>query len=399
MQVQDLLRQLRGGGELESAGQFTIDVEKATPKLERFLLSNPFHYGLKLVQAGVAAGAEEIHFQVGDRVVRVQLLGARIETVDVRQLFGYLLDVRGGRSSRAVRHLAVGINGMVSLGAATIRLECFDGEQRYRSVWKRGGQTTTDQFKLRWKRPYVEVEMLRSGKDAATSLYQKLHSDVFGLVNASREVLNREQATLVDRGFACPVPLRLNRRSLQRAYSCSLSQDAPPHWYADMARLEVPMQDDRASGLRLPPFKPGLLPDPFTPDETLRLPEEPVLAVLMLGTLWGDQSQLLVVEDGVLLAQETLYLGSPGLTAVMCGSLFTRDLTGLAVTRDEFYLRNVAALGRWAADLRQQVHRNWHAVRLEGRDPARLRPPKIVRALPHEPIYPGPASASRDWLA
>jgi hypothetical protein len=55
---------LLAGTTIDKRGSFTVDVEKAKSKLERFRLSNPLLYTVELVQAAALAGAERVDITV-----------------------------------------------------------------------------------------------------------------------------------------------------------------------------------------------------------------------------------------------------------------------------------------------------------------------------------------------
>ena len=62
-----LIADLRADGEVISAGEFTLDREKAREKLRHFQLADPRRYVLELVQAAVLKGAERILFEIDSR--------------------------------------------------------------------------------------------------------------------------------------------------------------------------------------------------------------------------------------------------------------------------------------------------------------------------------------------
>ena len=384
LQLEDLLRQLHEDGQKESSGAFSIDLEKATPKLRKFLLQNPFHYGLKLVQAGVAAGAVKIVFDIGDKGVTALLSGAGFEYGSMSIIFHYLLDADTSGATRAYRHLAIGINALVSLGASRIVVSSWDGARGYKSRWRSGDQKVSDFQESPQKEPYLKLEMTRSGGEVAAGIWRKLNRDVIALASARRSTMDREQGSIIDRCFCCPVPTVVNGRLVSRSYRTEpLSPIAGAVRYAsDVACLQVPASDARTSGLRLPgPWTSEML---FAPEGKTAAGER-CLAVLLLSRHWPRESDLLILEDGVLLGRQQLYLGHPGVTALICGSAFTLDLTGLVLSRDEVYLRNLAALSRWADDLRAQIHAHWtshpdSAVWVGGSDQlAALLPPRPRR--------------------
>jgi hypothetical protein len=145
-----------------------------------------------------------------------------------------------------------------------------------------------------------------------------------------------------------------------------------------VAALEVPVCE-HASGLRLPGRWQSQVEFGYGEQE----PSGSLcLAALMLPRAVLPTSDLLILEDGVLLGRQKLYLGRPGVTALICGSQYTRDLTGLVVSRDELFLHNLARLSRWADDLRHQLSRVLDSVRWTAEAEALLQPVFARRIVP-----------------
>lgn len=71
----DFLEELRTVGTVESVGNFTLDSERALELLARFRFASPYEYVLKLVQAGVAGGAQQVDVRVSRRETSVEFLG------------------------------------------------------------------------------------------------------------------------------------------------------------------------------------------------------------------------------------------------------------------------------------------------------------------------------------
>lgn len=59
------------------------------------------------------------------------------------------------------------------------------------------------------------------------------------------------------------------------------------------------------------------------------------------------------------------YLGRVGLTALVCGSLFNLDLTGLNVALDEQFTSTLGWLGQKADSFRSRVFEAWPGLSLK----------------------------------
>lgn len=59
------LQQQREAGQVESAGSFTLAIEKARDKLANYNFASSSDYVLKLIQCAVASGVERVHVEVG----------------------------------------------------------------------------------------------------------------------------------------------------------------------------------------------------------------------------------------------------------------------------------------------------------------------------------------------
>jgi len=62
--MSDLAGRLLAGQRVEKQGGFTVDVDKAKTKLERFRLANPIFFSVELVQAAVLSGATRVDIHV-----------------------------------------------------------------------------------------------------------------------------------------------------------------------------------------------------------------------------------------------------------------------------------------------------------------------------------------------
>ena len=345
MQMEDLLRGLREEGVKDSSGQFTMTLEQATPKLRKFLLRNPWHYSLKLVQAGVAAGASTIRIASTSREFRIDFEGAAWDAGELDKLFYYLLEARSTRHNRSLRHLATAMNSAVHLGADSIVMDNYTGERAWRHKWSTEGPEVRSLSPRGPKRS--RFVLVRSLPETAGGWWNTLNRDLLPLAFGLRETMDREQAVIHDRCHWCTVPLSLNGRWVHRSRFGEPwrghKSSADSHfleWFVPLAD-----DDDLVSGIRVGAQSRALKSLGALPGTSCR-------AMLGLPLAWSETSVMYAVEDGVLLAQDAPYLGYPGVVAVVCASQLPRDLGGFTVARDERYQRFLRQLGEWARELR-----------------------------------------------
>ena len=108
---------MAGDGQLDSQGQFTLALAQAREKLAKFLLKSPQDYLLKLIQAGVAAGAQRLELKTGANRV--------------------LFRMHGNSDSRALRHLAIATHSAVQIRPTGISLATWDGRSGEKHHWTR----------------------------------------------------------------------------------------------------------------------------------------------------------------------------------------------------------------------------------------------------------------------
>lgn len=122
MSSDDILAQLVAEGEVESAGGFSIDKEKARDKMRQFQLSDPRQYVLMLVQAAVHQGATHIEFQIDADDMEVWFDGQGFSKSDLDDLFVSMFGDRAESNLRSRQELAIALNAALALNPRWVRL-------------------------------------------------------------------------------------------------------------------------------------------------------------------------------------------------------------------------------------------------------------------------------------
>lgn len=201
--LDNLLSSLHKSGEVVSSGSFTLDLRKAREKLSKYQLAEPCFYLMKVLQAAVASGAEQIDVALGRRTVNFYAViqpGGALSSA--QPLIDGLQDPQG-LPVGPLRHLAIGLNSAWSVDPAFVSV----------TYW-----TDTGGWKLVIGQE--EIQLLPSGEKPAkpaANLYPTLARLEFTLERAAnvssyvRSVAS-EHMGILHRCAFCPVPLYLDSR-------------------------------------------------------------------------------------------------------------------------------------------------------------------------------------------
>ena len=312
--IDSFLGELTREGSLDSAGTFTLSLEHAKKKLSQFLLASREEYLLKLVQAGVAAGAESMEMRSSGSRVAFTMWGVAFPATDLKHLLDHLLQPSAGPQQRALGHLAIAINSAVDTRATGISLATWDGQSGQKIGWNAAGRSQQSWRPLRKNLPLVYLEVHRTPLE---SFGQFMHligqRDILSMLVGSSAGLDLDCLLVMERAIWCPVPLALNGRWLPKPNLPRRAECGAPSWQP---------RTPQDPGIRQ--FKPDSVTWPWT-----RSYLAPGRAVY---TRTGDQ-QLMWIYDGVLVRTELLRwpLGWGVSSAYGCST----DLTGLSLVEDE----------------------------------------------------------------
>ncbi|MCY0993369.1 hypothetical protein OV203_39900 [Nannocystis sp. ILAH1] len=113
--MNDLVDELRAGGEVDSQGRFTLDRAQARAKMQKFQLADARRYVLELVQAAVLRGASKIAFAIDTDDMHMRFDGRPFTRGELDELWGSLFADGEGEDLRGLRQLALGLNAALGL--------------------------------------------------------------------------------------------------------------------------------------------------------------------------------------------------------------------------------------------------------------------------------------------
>lgn len=104
-------------------GDFRLDERQAREKLRNYRLPSPNHYILEFVKVANLLGASGFWATVDRREVLVRFDGDTFEGAELEELYSAAFNSQNDRHTRALRHLAVGVNAAEGMGLKQIRVE------------------------------------------------------------------------------------------------------------------------------------------------------------------------------------------------------------------------------------------------------------------------------------
>lgn len=334
----------RQEGTVESAGSFTLAIEKARDKLGKHTLSLPEEYILKVVQCAACLRAEKMSFYFTRSSVLVYFETTLDDrTLSVENLTQALLTPLE-ESVRARAHLGLALCSVASLSPSELIWGDWGGDGS--SLVLNLGRGRSELFR---DVPFPRTEPL--------IIDRRMHLLYIAKERTSRLPLNQtsvEKKLLRERCCFAPIKIEINGRPLKTRLPIQHIKGDPVNQWASLYigaikfECEPPnvltMHCDREDNLQpLPPrlshlvegHPPAFLVQapphwstPFCSD--LRFQKLYLIPSHLYGT-----SLLYFVQDGVLLNPVHFHDAGGGATAVLCGDSLKTDITGLNVVRDE----------------------------------------------------------------
>lgn len=335
---------------MESAGSFTLAIEKARDKLASYTLAKPEDYILKLVQCAVLLGVDELFIELKRTAVLFYFeVSASNHDLAIEKLtealFSPLEESHRGRS-----HLSLALCAIAA-------------EQPVELMWGEWGPESSQILSLGHGRselfrnpPFPRTEPLAADRRFHLLYFKKPSSSVSLSLTAGESRAVRERCS-----FA-PVPIRLDGRLLEPSLPSSDSLSDPIRQMTSLylgalrmeqkppCRLRWPATDRDPSFLSplpdsLHPVCSGLPPALITElPETCSLPlnEEMYFSALhgVPSYLYGP-SQLHYLRDGVLTEPVTAHDAGGGTFSILDGHRLKTDITGLRVVENEMVERDV----------------------------------------------------------
>lgn len=319
--VSQLLEGYQAAGVPDSEGVFTLNLAKAREKMAKFLLPDPAHAILKLVQAGVE-GAQAVEIQLHPQL---KVVYRDWETDSLKRITERLCSPEGDRDD-ATGYLTIALLSLLS---------------------------KTDSVTLR-----LQGEQVRISQDLEWSETDQIEHGVLTVeANRSSDLpLGMMRGLLRDRcGFA-PIPIRVDGKQLEPLFPQTSGKHRVPYFDENTV---VAAQTHRG---------PGKL-DLHSSQQEVRLTGR--RARMRLTVDMNPSAQVWLARSGVMIEKKSMALGAPGMVALVCVDDLETDITGMQVVKNQAYFEFQEWLQVQSAALRDAALARCGSLKSE-RKPASL---------------------------
>ena len=374
-ELENFLSGQRADGGLDSVGEFTIALEKARKKLEKYQLADPSFYLLKIFQAAIRAGAKEVQIKLTRREVYLWF-----ETED--RAFPLQDTLTGLDNSlevpeSALRHLVLGVNATLVLEPIRVSWSEWSPEQNSGFHIENGElqvgelpQSPIKKFPAEGRSGYV------------FHVLKKAPSSMFKSASAEEHVAVSQRC-----GFA-PAKVVLDGRELSQRWQ---TQQVHP-WHEALSKpfyLAERTVLEKSGSVEMPPIpykkydrKPGLwirkggsrhsfchqfvdvhgLSQEVQPKQKLSCRGAYAIPIALSGS-----NTVTFVKDGVLLESvevPTADVGFPalGAVAIVDGSDLSVDISEFKVLQDQVFSDTLSRCKYEWTSLRQVCKENLHRL-------------------------------------
>ncbi len=390
--VEDLLGRFRAEGETESSGAFTLDPRKAMERLAQFQLPSRYHWILKIIQAANLAKANNVSIKAGVRGVDLvcDAVPPGFSTVD--DLLAHLI-ADDEVSSPALRHLAAGLQGSLAVRPRSIEAIVKSGGRQSRFLLVSGGWRTAATEEVSDRQTRFEVRLRRNWSEQLDSGWFTLNTDILDYVLRRPSSYDRENKTVYDAcHFAdCDVLIK-GRMVSRRPFGAPRFPGYDIRTDLNPGTRRAPLYQRWTSGQGL--IKGAVdrrhhlaeFLQPAIDREGFRLANESHATVTNrydpgvaeASQKWGFERAfalraelsplaiLLFLEDGVIIQQQTLSLGCPGLIALINAKSFRKDVSTFKIVEDESFHLLLTELSEVGKKLRSQVLENLNSMPCQG---------------------------------
>ena len=352
----------RAAGSFESAGSFTLALEKAVEKLSSHSLVKPEDYILKLVQCAVRLQVGELHVKLLKRSV---LLFFETKTADRTvsvEALSLALAAPLEESNPARSYLAMALCAVAGQSPAELMWGEWDSEGQGTILSLAKGRSEVFQ-----NAPFPRMEPLAPGRRFFLFFMSKPSSGLpIGQTAAEHSAITRRCS------FA-PMPLILDGTPIGPSLPLTLAGSDPVSELtsAYLGALEITQHEDRPLRWPASPSSKRVwanIPDGLNdfsptlpPVFRLRLPRgfhSPMTSEAHFSEAFGvpihlyGSSHLYYVKDGVVLHPVKAHDAGGGAFAVLDGQHVKTDLTGLQVVHDESVDLDIARVTQtWKAQI------------------------------------------------
>ncbi len=343
--LSSFIEQQRAAGSYESAGAFTLSIEKARDKLRSFSLINPEDYLLKLVQAAVSLGVEALNVQLLQRTVLLYFETPEDDSTVSVEAVARALTSPLDESNPARAYLTLAMCAVVGQEPSELMWGEWDSTGQGAILSLGGGRS-----EIFRDAPFPRTEPLATGRNFYLFYMQKKFKGIpIGQTAAEHSALTRRCA------FA-PMPIFIDGCQLEPSFPVTFPSADPVSELTSPYLGAVDIVADEEPSLRWPPSRSGgrswrTLPDELTdlspalpPVYRMRLPrdfETPMTKASRFDRAYGipiylyGHSQIYYVKDGVTLKPVKTHESGGGAFAILDGSSVKTDLTGLQVVVTE----------------------------------------------------------------
>jgi hypothetical protein len=208
--IEQYLIEQSSAGLKHSAGAFTISAEKALAKLASFQLPRPSSWLLKMVQAGVAAGASKIAVSQTAKSTRITYDGGLLGTLE--DLVALATDPQA-LVTPAQQHLLIGLRSVALAHQRPVLMLEEPADRPASTAFWQGTQVSapepeTGRFQHFKRRPEEGCLTFHVGESPKPELVGKKRSHGLNRVCAD------EYRDLTAHAVVCPIPLAIDLRRL-----------------------------------------------------------------------------------------------------------------------------------------------------------------------------------------
>lgn len=212
------LKSMVAQGSVNSSGIFTIDIQAALPKLEKFQLPKPYFGILKVIQSAVVSQARHLSAYSSSAGTTIEHDGIPPSPDQLKNLLSYLLAQDENNEYASLRELAIGLNTSLARGASWVEITV-----KTENGWTSQRWASREDSKLvekpRSNKPYsLRFTIRNSAGQFSSSLWSRIHSkDILGMLTGSRDDLDDDIKVIFDRCRFAPLSISINSKKLPPA--------------------------------------------------------------------------------------------------------------------------------------------------------------------------------------
>lgn len=339
------IEQQRAAGSVESAGSFTLAIEKARDKLSSYSLANPEDYILKLVQCAVALEVKKLNLGLTRNTVLLHFeVDESDDTLSVESLTNSLVAPLD-ETNKARSHLSLALCSIAGLEPVELMWGAWDSEG---GLILSLGHGRSELFR---GVPFPRTEPLAEGRKLHLLFLKKQSSNL-----PLSQTAGEWNALSSSCGFA-PINLELDGSKVNPKFPIYVSPSDPVRQLTSLYLGALSIKSGRAAplswtntanggrgfGAQLPAQLQQVATD-IPPVLHLERPEFwslPLKGTVKFTKILGipnylyGPSQIFYVKDGVLMRPMEVHSNGGGAFAILDGNHLKTDLTGLQIVEEE----------------------------------------------------------------